>query len=275
MTRKALLIGSPGGLYSDYLRGVRVDLRSMKEFLMSPQGGAWYEDEIIVLDDPNMYLLSEILKLMDAEYTITMFSGHGFADQYKNRFLSLTSGDYFQDTDLLNESPRQLVLVDACRNVFYPGISGLPFGDPEFHFDGGYSDLQRARKIYDKWIELSPPGRLILHSTSHGISASDTPEGGVFTNKLLQVGRSVPVKDKFHFYNILKTGNFVPKMIREDGYLQKPCIVYRRGNIELPFALSIPKTRTITKKSVPKKEPNYAGALLGIGLLAVILGSID
>lgn len=268
-TRQALLIGAPGGLNSKFLPGVEIDLERTKEFLMSPRGGAWFDSEIIVLDNPNLSTITYAMQGMYADYTITLFSGHGFADTYGNRFLSLSDGNYFQDWDLLNQSPRQLVLIDACRKVLPAGIYGPPLSEEWYHFDGGESDLQRARKIYDRWIELSESGQVIIHSTKHDTYAYDTKDGGVFTQKLLQVGNGIPTSEKFGFSNIIKTGNQVPKLIRENGFSQQPIITYKNGNINLPFAMAMPRPKFISERTTPNKKPNYAGWFLGLAILGM------
>ena len=45
--------------------------------------------------------------------------------------------DYnIQDLHLLNSSPRQLIIVDACRSYAAPGLSGVPaFEDHVDHFE--------------------------------------------------------------------------------------------------------------------------------------------
>src|SRR5688572_4065117 len=115
ITRKALLVGAPGGVFTDFLPGVFPDLQNMKAFLLSPQGGAWKKEEITMLYNPGKKKLLQTVKAMQADYTLTFFSGHGFPDDFDRRFISLTNGECTTDVKLLNSSARQLVLIDDCR----------------------------------------------------------------------------------------------------------------------------------------------------------------
>lgn len=236
ITRLALLIGAPGGRTSPFLNGVAVDLETFKEFLMSPQGGAWKEKEIITLYDPSLARINAVFPWMHAHYMITYFSGHGSADIYGNRFLQLSNGESFKDIELLNSSPRQLILVDACRNVTVGvGISGLREQYSNFTGD---PDSRNARKLYDFWIKASKPGKVIIHSTQHNTSAYDTPSGGAFTQNLIFAGSNVPQEKKYNLMSIMNSGKYVPGFMKMDGFNQKPQLTYREGNPHLPFALS-------------------------------------
>src|SRR5688500_9331193 len=115
ISRKALLISAPaGGMGS---RAGNSDLEATRNFLLSPRGGAWAAHEIHVLDNPSVDQITEAVQNMAADYTITYFSGASFSDRNANRFLVLQE-DFIRDTDLLNDSQKQLVLVDACPENF-------------------------------------------------------------------------------------------------------------------------------------------------------------
>lgn len=266
--RQALLIGASGGIDTTYLPGVSVDLKAMKSFLMSPQGGAWKRSEITILEDPTLNELNSVYRYIKADYTITMFSGHGFSGESGRRFLCLSDGTYFNDLDLLNSSPRQLLLLDSCRNVI-TGISGPYLEEEEWsHFDGGESEKERARRVYDRWIEQSGHGTLVIHSTTHGNYSYDTSVGGAFTQKLLHVGNRVKKKEKFNLLSIYSCVRHVPKLLEKEGYDQCPTITYKDGNINLPFALAIPVL-------VPKPDYSFTKVLLGLGVAGIVLNALD
>src|SRR5688572_6014610 len=110
ISRKALLISAPScpagapGSAGVYLPGSNGDLQTTRNFLLSPRGGAWDDDEIIVLEQPSLNAVTSAVKTMSADYTITYFSGNSFSDPSGKRFLILNEGDFFQDTELLNQS---------------------------------------------------------------------------------------------------------------------------------------------------------------------------
>lgn len=257
ISRKALLVSAPLG--GRVQQGLNADLEATRNFLLSPRGGAWHKDEIFLLENPSLELLTETIRNTHADYTITLFSGGGFADNSGNRFLILNDGDFFKDTELLNDSPKQLVLVDACREVFT---------DEVFHFTGRPDEFERARMMYDKWIERCEPGQLIIHSTernTHNTAVKNI--GGVFTQKLLQVASSVPaVEDKFNLKSIYAAGSETPDLLREDGHQDTPAISYEKGNVKLPFAMAMPSQQ----KKTAEKEQLISNLVFGLFILGIL-----
>ena len=259
ISRKALLISAPGGstLSSD---GLNSDLETTKNFLLSPRGGAWANHEITVLDNPDAAEIVAAVKEMQADYTITYFSGKSFADAKANRFLILHEGDFIQDTELLNDSAKQLVLVDACPEAFTKEV---------IHFTGKPNEFQLARAMYDKWIQRCEPGQMIMHANDTA-SAVSTAGGGVFTQKLLQVASRVPAVDnKFNLKSILAAGHEVPQLMQDAGLQTGPGITYSSGNARLPFAMALPRL----SGNLNKSGQASTGLALGLFLLGLFLSS--
>ena len=223
ISRKALLVSAPGA----NCHGSNNDLEATRNFLLSPRGGAWAAHEIRVLDHPSVDELTAEVQGMHAHYTITYFSGTSFADSGGNRFLVLGE-DFVRDTDLLNSSEKQLVLVDACPENFSKEV---------IHFTGKPNEFELARRMYDKWIERCEPGQVIMH-------AMEAPQGkpaGLFTRKLLQLASKVPaVQNRFNLKSILAAGHEVPALLEHEGYTSSPEISYSQGNTKLPFAMAMP-----------------------------------
>jgi hypothetical protein len=257
ISRKALLISAPLG--GRGVPGVNADLEATRNFLLSPRGGAWNKDEITLLENPTLEALTDAIHNSVADYNITFFSGGGFADGSGNRFLILNGGDFFMDTELLNDSPKQLVLVDACREVFTEEI---------FHFTGRPNEFEKARMMYDKWIERCEPGQLIIHSTEQNTNTGKNT-GGVFTQKLLQVASSVPaVENKFNLKSIYAAGSETPDLMREEGCEFSPAISYEKGNVKLPFAMAMPSDQ----KKIAAREELVTNLAFGLLILGIIFG---
>ena len=85
MKRLAILIQSPlSGI--DYRPGVCVDITRWIRFLMSLPGGAWTENEILVLNNPTkLQLRTSLIRAKYSDFSIVVFSGHGFVQ--KDEFL--------------------------------------------------------------------------------------------------------------------------------------------------------------------------------------------
>jgi hypothetical protein len=259
ISRKALLISSPSGAGCG-VPGGNTDLQTTRNFLLSPRGGAWSDDEIVVLEGPGLAAVTEAVKGMKADYTITWFAGTSFSDPEGRRFLVLNDGDFFQDTELLNDSEKQLVLVDGCPDAFSEEV---------IHFVGKPDEFQLARRMYDKWIERCESGQVIMHASEAG-PGSTSPKAGAFTQKLLLLGSKVPpVENRFNLKSILAAGHELPVLLQEDGLEQSPNITHSIGNAKLPFALALP----ILKNKGGAGGEAFSSFALGLILLGLLFGA--
>ena len=259
MKKRALLIGAAGGgTRSQYLHGVEADLHNMREHLISPKGGGWQDHEVIILDNPAISQINLVFNDLNADFTQIYFTGHGSTDENGRRILHLSNGQKFADKDFLKlRSTRLLITVDACR-VYLPSDSGLGFlGEAYSHFDGDSSQLLLARKLYNYWIKNTMPGRLIVHSTDRYNSALDLGTGGVFTSSLLDyASRLRPNGNKCTIADIINICSRAASSISKNGYSQRPTIVYKQGNIKLPFAMGLPEFVFTSRSPFLQKRVN-------------------
>ncbi len=261
VTRNAIIISCPDRR-DNFLPGAISDAQSFRNFLLSPKGGSWYNHEILNFEEAQWLDCYDQITNTAADYQIIYFSGHGASDAGK-RLLQFE--DYLiSDTQLLNNNPRQLIIVDACRNYF-PTISGiLESKDVYSSFSG---DLP-SRIIFDNHILNSPAGKLIVHATQDGEFARDAPygRGGVFTIALLTSALLHQTEKEFTPISIEQLIPKATDLIKQWGYTQRPGIVLKNGNLTVPFMLDADQM----EKAVPvitDKETSYAG-LIGFGLLA-------
>ncbi|MBN8577994.1 MAG: caspase family protein [Cytophagales bacterium] len=254
ITRKAIIIASPGNP-GNFLRGVKRDIENMSRFLQSNKGGAWQSEDILILDNPNLAQVSLVLRSVSADYLFVYFSGHGYTDLRRgSRMLALR--DYnIPDLHLLNSSPRQLVVVDACRSYSAPGLSGLPaFEDHIDHFEGS-----PAYELFNEYIACSPEGKLIVHSTQPGKVSIDSPSGGYFTQALLHVATRMKTEEDYLPCSIDRVLTHVPGVLRKNRNSQTPSIVHEEGNLTVPFALG--STQPLHKGKQKTGNGELAGAL--------------
>lgn len=228
ISRKALLVSAPAG---ELPARENNDLETTRNFLLSPRGGAWASHEIHVIDNPTVEELTAAVDATEADYTITYFSGRSFGDSAGNRFLVLR-GDFIRDTELLNNSAKQLVLVDTCPDFFSSEV---------IHFVAKPNEFELARQMYDKWIEKCEAGQVIMHAAD---SSQPSQGSGAFTQTLLQVAGRVPsIENKFNLRSIHAAGNGLPGPGQDETPAVMPLISFRRGNIKLPFAMALPAPR--------------------------------
>jgi hypothetical protein len=275
ITRKAVLIGSPGA-GSNFLHGVAEDLANMKDFLMSDKGGMWYSDEIAVLPNPSFEKVFQEVHSIKTDYNFIYFSGHGYTSEYYKRMLALRDND-IEDLFFINDSPRQLIVVDACRNFIPTGISGIPdLGEQWYHFDGVYE----AREMFNNYIANSPHGKTIVHATQIGEYSYDSPTGGYFTKTLLNISTKVK-SETYKPIFINKVLEFIPVALQKQGNSQVPEITYSEGNVRVPFAIAVPQK--FQPKPKPKKVPvrqqvatnnnSAGGGLVLLGLVLLLMAA--
>jgi len=235
-TRKAILIGCPGS-GSKFLIGVKQDLENVTQYLQSEKGGVWYKNEIEPLFNPTYSQVELSIKNAIADYVIVYFSGHGYTDTDNNSRMICLKDYNISDKHLLNNSHRQLVLIDACRNEIGSGLSGVP----DFEMLQEYLEGTPARELFDNYIKNSPAGKLIVHGTQRGEYSYDSKSGGMFTNALLYIGTRIKADQKYTQAQISTVLNYIPSVLQQEGNYQIPSIAYKSGYLTIPFAIGVPK----------------------------------
>lgn len=115
MDRKALIIGTPGV----DLPGVAVDMANYQQFLLSPLGGAWYSNEIVMLKNPTKSdVVAEVNKLGDAEYSMVIFAGHGRHPKMDgSTIVQLRPGVEMDSNELKVGAKKHSLILDCCRKL--------------------------------------------------------------------------------------------------------------------------------------------------------------
>ena len=184
MKRIAVLIQSPlSG--RDYLSGVGVDIACWQSFLTSLPGGAWNDDEIIVLKNPSKTTLKSSLILAKySDFAIIAFSGHGFVrrDDFLDipeTFLYLNESEDHSESiiseyELNPGTPRCVLSFDCCRKIETSALAES-FND-EVNFNGVSESVRNYfRMEYERQIMCCEKGCTRLYAASLDESASDQP----------------------------------------------------------------------------------------------------
>lgn len=238
--RRAILIAASGEGHN-YLQGVQYDIFNFNQFLQSDQGGKWYQNEITILYDPTPYEVRATLIDSYFDYHFVYFSGHGYLDG-ETQMLCLKGGDVSENSLVLQGTPRQTIIMDACRNYLDPPagvLNGIETGDILEHFTGS-----QTRDIMDDYILSSPSGLQVAYATRIGISARDTTYGGYFTSELLQnawdldsIGSDISYITLDKLVGVIEPYPINPRT----GVYQLPEFQNVGGNLHIPFAFGIPK----------------------------------
>ncbi|MBL9186759.1 MAG: caspase family protein [Opitutaceae bacterium] len=113
MKRKAVLIESSNVSGQKDLPGARVDVANWRNFLTSPLGGAWADNEIVVLHKPFSSDVEAAVKVDSDCYCFVTFSGHG----EDGSVVLNEHRDDFPVSKLRPTGERGVVVVDSCRGV--------------------------------------------------------------------------------------------------------------------------------------------------------------
>lgn len=235
---------------------------------MSPRGGSWRDNEIVVFENPLFYsAYQEVIGAL-ADYLLVYFSGHG-ATVNGERMIKLLDGLAVDQWFVTGHSPRQLMIVDACR-TFLHAISGIPGGEEESSSFTGESD---ARELFDYYILQSPPGKMIVHAARRGEAALETSSlGGVFTYYLLECATYVQTVTAYMPIGILELLGKVRQNLREDGYGQTPVLAWQEGSLMVPIMISVPQIiiggveQRRERPPLKRKESLLLGVAVAVGL---------
>jgi hypothetical protein len=186
MTRKAILIGSPGPKKSvTYLKGVDADLHHFVSFLKAPIGGSWEDEEIAGLYNCPSEDLIELFQSTKTDFLLVYFSGHGQQD-LKETKIAINDTESISISQLISiiQSPKALIIIDSCREFIdedYPSFSG-----PEYLSFKSLLDHPNTRDRYMQIISESATGIAIAYSCSVGEISNETELGGFYTYSLLK-----------------------------------------------------------------------------------------
>ncbi len=186
ITRQAILIGAPS--VKPELPGVMVDIRDIKNFLMSNQGGAWREDEIIILvDQPLSIVRRQLACASSKDYVFITCSGHGehrIGQRTEETVMWLNEREAISINEVNPQNKRHLVVADVCRK-----LKVMPKASTEklsiFSESRALSNVINYREIFNNAVMSNPEGRIVLYSCNKNQIAGDDGTGGVFTQELL------------------------------------------------------------------------------------------
>jgi hypothetical protein len=186
MTRKAIMIGSPGPKNSlNYLKGVDTDLHHFVSFLKSPLGGSWENHEITELSNCPYQNLIESFQSTNTDFLLVYFSGQG-QQNLKETIIAINDKESISISELISliKAPKALIIIDCCRKSIKEEYSSL--SGPEYLSFKSLLDQPNTRDKYMQIISESAPGIAIAYSCSVGEMGRETELGGDYTYSLLK-----------------------------------------------------------------------------------------
>ncbi len=243
MTRKALIISNPGEIGAEnYCEGVNKDVINYKNFLMSPQGGYWYENEIVCLERPTFAILNaQMASLKDIDYTMIIFCGHGYSHKGET-ILELKTDVEVYAHSLKNGAKKRTIILDCCRkNAEVINESIIHEFSARIAKQG--MDAMSARRFYDESILNCANGIIVTYACDLDETAGDdSRNGGYYSSSLIKSAKSW--SESIHYYKSYKSVVEIHEQAaeltkRKSGYLQNPQIEKPRSSPYFPFAVSV------------------------------------
>lgn len=196
MKRRALIIYCNDTI-SGELTGPLFDNEHYRSFLTSNLGGAWDENEILSLPNPSAALVSKTVNqfMSDADYTFTIFTGHGFlnSDEKNRQYLEVADDD-ISILSLRTNAKRQTLIIDACRGSHSPSKAILKgFSEIYEHSTG---DPFKTRLMFERGVLGAEEGWTVLYAASRNQTALDTDNGAAYLLSLLKIAENWEQLDK-------------------------------------------------------------------------------
>lgn len=244
MTRKAIMIGSPGPKNTvNYLKGVDADLHHFVSFLKSPIGGSWEDNEIAGLFKCPSENLIELFQSTYTDFLLVYFSGHGHQD-LKETNIAINDSESISISQLISliNVPKALIIIDTCRKSLVEEYSSFS-GHEYLSFKSTFNQPNSSEK-YMQIISESTDGISIAYSCSVDEISNDTELGGDYTYSLLKT--SLEWYDNQNNQSVLSingANDLAHQYLKfKSNFDQNPKIVTlnnREVNMNFPFAIKL------------------------------------
>lgn len=245
MKRKAFLLGYEGN--ENPLTAVKFDLNSMKNYLLSPEGGAYNEEEIILLYNESsrkIYQKLSYLEFIDScDFFLFYWSGHGCQiDEQYNLELEIGPDEYLLTEKIPRIAEKTMYIYDTCRVLIpNPPLEKKSAIILESATES-YDEKRRiARCIYDEALYSAHNGPESFYACAKGEEAQADYDNSLFTKCVIDSAfefTNYPAKSNVaSMYEVCKRAR--EKCISISKGLQHPsCRIPKTPNL-FPFAINI------------------------------------
>lgn len=219
---------------------LRLDLRLVKDyitFLKSTAGGAWdFDQEMIVLEDPSIERLEQIVEEQSPHFVLLVMIGHGATKDSKQLF-QINETTIIQAGQLAFDVDKQLVILESCRTHANGKIKTVDLKDriPGFKYGGLVRrprTKEESRNIYISIVEECPNGLVICYPCGD----NELAVGYYFSITLLRRSFEWHLLNHSRYFPITQLMEFVSTDVNKiNKGKQTPEI---SGTIGFPFAIS-------------------------------------
>ena len=208
-------------------------------FFVSNSGGAYFEEEILYLEDITTKEFHELENLQNFDYLIFVLIGHG-ATQNNNQLFQLNENEIIKAGQFETNTKKNLFILEICRtktdNVYTVDLTQKI---PKFEQGGILRKpigREKARQIYNELINRS----III--ICYACSKNEVAINYYFSFWLIQIAFDWHLENKSNIkvLTISELMSSVSKEVRDftfknTGISQNPQVV---GNTDFPFSIS-------------------------------------
>lgn len=219
------------------LRSDRQYVKNYVTFLTSKAGGAWdLEEDLLVLEDPTIEELEDIVDNLEPHYVLLIMIGHGATQESKQLF-QINETTIIQAGQLALDVDKQLVILESCRTHLNGKIKTVDLRDrlPQFKYGGLVRrplTEEEARNMYNSVIDECENGLVICYPCSDNEEAV----GYYFSYALLHRSFEWHLLNHTRYFPITQLMEFVSSDVKKiTKEKQNPTIT---GTIGFPFAIS-------------------------------------
>ncbi|HEY4291399.1 MAG TPA: caspase family protein [Puia sp.] len=174
-----------------------------------------------------------------ADYTLTIFTGHGYINQEKKTCLEVMDGDIMVKDLKPPDVTCQAIIIDACREKYIES--------PIVAENRTFSKMVEStlgigskRYIFDILTLSAPEGVSILYAASENQSSLDTDEGGAYLLSLLKITEHWRDTNDCDLALSLKEAHLLAAEYLEENFedtIQTPKMLPQKRTIYFPFAV--------------------------------------
>ncbi len=247
MDRKALIMSNPGEVGDEkYCKGVYIDVDNYKRHLISPLGGSWYNHEILVHDRPTKKQVDDYVnQLSNYDYTIIIFTGHGYYSKYKDTtIIELRKDEEYDSLDLRRATNKRTIILDCCRKIYLRVIFEDSLAKAAVRAAKTLNP-NRCRIAFEKEITQCANGVVVGYGCAKNeMSGENESTGGYYSSGLLRGAKKWLENDntdipKYHnTLSIVSAHNKAIEFVdRASSGNQHPEIEKPRSGSYFPFAV--------------------------------------
>lgn len=236
MIRLAIIIKG----YSKNEIELRSDHQLVKDyitFLTSTAGGAWdFEQEMIVLEDPTIERLEQIIEKRSPHFVLLIMIGHG-ATQDSKQLFQINETTIIQAGQLAFDVDKQLVILESCRTNVNDKMKTVDLKDrvPGFKHGGLVRrprTKEESRNTYICIVEECSKGLVICYPCRD----NELAEEFNFSNALLRRSFEWHLLNHSSHFPITQLMEFVSKDVNKITKAKQTPVI--SGTIGFPFAIS-------------------------------------